>query len=198
MASEFGSGVVRAQRGDARRNHELLLTVAAEAFAERGTDASLEDIARTAGVGIGTLYRHFPSRQALLEAVFRRNVDELCDGADQLRAELPPDEALAEWMQRFVRYAATKKGLATHLKSVLAADSEIFAYSHGRVVGTFDALVRDAIAADRIRSDVSADDLLRTLSGICLMSEGIEQQGCRMSQLIMDGLRYRPSEQVQA
>jgi AcrR family transcriptional regulator len=185
--------VTRPQRADARRNRERLLEAASVAFGERGTDASLEEIARSAGVGIGTLYRHFPTRDALMAEVFRRNVDELCDGADQLLAELPPDEALCEWMQRFVRYVAVKKGLATHLKSVIAADSELFTYSHGRVTGTFESLLTAAKDAGTIRSDVAADDLLHALSGICMVSEGdTQQQGCRMSRLLVDGLRYRP------
>jgi AcrR family transcriptional regulator len=189
--------VTRPQRADARRNRERLLEAASVAFGERGTDASLEEIARSAGVGIGTLYRHFPTRDALMAEVFRRNVDELCDGADQLLAELPPDEALCEWMQRFVRYVAVKKGLATHLKSVISADSELFTYSHGRVTGTFEGLLQAAKNAGTIRSDVSADDLLHALSGICMVSEeDTQQQGCRMSRLLMDGLRYRPAEAV--
>ena len=93
---------------------------AADAFADRGIDASLEGIAKAAGVGIGTLYRHYPTRDALVEAVYRHNVELLCDGADELRATLPPDEALAEWMQRFVAYVASKKGLANYLKSVVS------------------------------------------------------------------------------
>jgi AcrR family transcriptional regulator len=185
--------VTRPQRADARRNRERLLEAASVAFGERGTDASLEEIARSAGVGIGTLYRHFPTRDALMAEVFRRNVDELCDGAEQLLAELPPDEALCEWMQRFVRYVAVKKGLATHLKSVISADSELFTYSHGRVTGTFESLLKAATDAGTIRSDVAADDLLHALSGICMVSEGdTQQQGCRMSRLLVDGLRYRP------
>ena len=107
----------RPMRADARRNREQLLEVASDAFSEYGVDASLEDIARRAGVGIGTLYRHFPSRDALLEAVFRRNVDQLADSADELLRELPPDRALDEFMRRFVAYVASKKGLASHLKS---------------------------------------------------------------------------------
>lgn len=185
--------MTRPQRADARRNRERLLQAASAAFEQRGADASLEEIARSAGVGIGTLYRHFPTRDALMAEVFRRNVDELCDGAEALLAELPPDEALCEWMQRFVRYVAVKKGLASHLKSVISADSELFTYSHGRVTGTFERLLQAATDAGAIRSDVAADDLLHALSGICMVSEeDTQQQGCRMSRLLMDGLRYRP------
>jgi AcrR family transcriptional regulator len=186
--------VTRPQRADARRNRERLLEAASVAFGERGTDASLEEIARSAGVGIGTLYRHFPTRDALMAEVFRRNVDELCDGAEQLLVELPADEALCEWMQRFVRYVAVKKGLATHLKSVISEDSELFTYSHDRVTGTFELLLQAATDAGTIRSDVAAEDLLHALSGICMVSgEDTQNQGCRMSRLLVDGLRYRPA-----
>ena len=99
-------------RADARRNRDLLLSAAAQVYAERGVDASLEEIARRADVGIGTLYRHFPTRDALNEAVYRREVERLCDGVDELIASNPPDVALAGWMRRFAGYVATKKGMA--------------------------------------------------------------------------------------
>jgi AcrR family transcriptional regulator len=185
--------VARVQRADARRNRDRLLEVASEAFTEYGADASLEDMARRAGVGIGTLYRHFPSRAALLEAVFRRNVDQLCDGAVELLETLPPEQALDQWMRRFVSYVAKKKGLAMHLKSVLSADSTLFAYSQERMLATIRQLVEAAIAAGAIRADVGSEDLLRALSGVCLMADGPgwQDQACRISALLMDGLRYQ-------
>src|SRR4051795_1656550 len=127
MLDRRGGAMGRAPRADACRNRDLLLDVASAAFAREGVDASLERIAKDAGVGIGTLYRHFPNRDALLEAVFRHNVDDIASQADELIETLPGDQALAEWMNRFVRYVSTKKGLATHLKSVVSADAEIFA-----------------------------------------------------------------------
>ena len=184
--------MVRAQRADARRNRDRLLAAASAVFEREGAEASLEEVARTAGVGIGTLYRHFPTRADLLEAVYRRNVDELCDGAAALLETLPPDRALEEWMQRFVRYVPAKKGMATHLKSIVSAESELFAYSHGRVTGTFETLIRAAAAAGSIRSDVDGEDVLRALSGICLVGDQqTQQQVCRLSHLLMDGLRYQ-------
>ncbi len=187
--------MTRPMRADARRNHDRLVEVASEAFARDGVDASLEEIARQAGVGIGTLYRHFPSRDALLETVFRRNVDQLTDSAEELLAELPPEEALAEWMQRFIAYVASKKGLAAHLKSVLSADSELFAYSHGRMNAAILRLVTAAAESGGIRRDADPDDLLRALSGVCLMNDapGWQDQACRISGLLMDGLRYQPA-----
>ena len=184
--------MVRAQRSDACRNRDRLLEVAADAFAAAGVDASLEKIAKTAGVGIGTLYRHFPTRDALVEAVFRHNVDLLCAGAEELSASLPPDEALAEWMQRFVGYVATKKGLATYLKSVVSADSDLFVSTHARVHDTVEQLVAAATAAGTIRPGVDGMDLLRALSGVCLMADqpGGPEPGAKVATLLMDGLRY--------
>jgi AcrR family transcriptional regulator len=160
-------------------------------------DASLEEVAKRAGVGIGTLYRHFPTRDALVEAVYRREVEQLCDAASELLATRPADQALAEWMQRFVAYVATKKGLATALKSVIAADSELFTYTHQRIRGAAESLVEAAARDGSIRSDVDPADLLRAMSGVCLVSSppgwqdaGWQEQACRVTRLLMDGLRY--------
>ncbi|HEX3706581.1 MAG TPA: helix-turn-helix domain-containing protein [Mycobacteriales bacterium] len=182
----------RAMRADAQRNRDKLVEVAAIAFARDGIDTSLEDIARTAEVGIGTLYRHFPSRDALLEAVFRHNVDDIAGQADELLETLPADQALAEWMSRFVRYVATKKGLATHLKSVVSHDAEIFAYSHDRMDTTMRRMVETGQKQGTIRLDVDYHDVLKGLSGVCMMSDvpGWQDQACRVSGLLMDGLRY--------
>ena len=182
----------RPKRADAQRNYDKLIAAGREAFTEKGSDASLEDIARRAGVGIGTLYRHFPNRDALVEAVYRHNVDLLCDGADELRATLPPDEALAEWMRRFVSYVASKKGLANYLKSVVSADSDLFVSTHARVQQTISDLVQAAAEAGTIRAGVEGMDLLRALSGVCLMSDqaGESGHGATVAELLMDGLRY--------
>src|SRR3954452_16138734 len=160
--------MARAQRADACRNRDRLLDVAAQAVAECGVDASLEGIAKCAGVGIGTLYRHYPNRDALVEAVYRHNVDLLCDGAEELSATKPPDEALAEWMQRFVVYVASKKGLANYLKAVVSADSDLFVSTHQRVQQTISGLVDAAAGAGLIRPGVDGMDVLRALGGVCL------------------------------
>ena len=182
----------RALRADAQRNRDKLVEVASAAFARDGIDTSLEEIARTAGVGIGTLYRHFPSRDALLEAVFRRNVDDIAAQADELLETLPADQALSEWMSRFVRYVATKKGLASHLKSVVSHDAEIFAYSHAKMDSVMKRLVEAGQREGTIRPDVDYLDVLKGLSGVCMMSDvpGWQDQACRISGLLMDGLRY--------
>ena len=183
---------VRAQRADACRNHDRLLEVASEAFATWGVEASLEQIAKSAGVGIGTLYRHFPTRDALVEAVYRHNVDLLCAGADELRASLPPDEALAEWMQRFVSYVPSKKGLATYLKSAVSADSDLFQSTHAKVSQTIGMLVDAAADAGMIRARIDGMDLLRALGGLCMMADqpGGPEQAAKVATLLMDGLRY--------
>jgi AcrR family transcriptional regulator len=184
--------MVRAQRADACRNRDRVLEVASAAFAERGIEASLEAIAKEAGVGIGTLYRHYPTRDALIEAVYRHNVALLCDGARELQESLPPDEALAEWMQRFVAYVGTKKGLATYLKSVVSAESDLFQSTHARVSETIGQLVSAASDAGRIRSGVEGMDILRALSGMCMMADNPDghEERSRVAALLMDGLRY--------
>jgi len=182
----------RVQRADARRNYDLLVEAAADAFARDGIETSLEGIARQAGVGIGTLYRHFPSRDCLVEAVFRHNVAQLTQAADELLSTLPPGQALAEWMRRFVSYVSTKKGLATHLKTVVSANSDLFVSSHQQVDAAIRKLVEAAVASGDIRDDVDAMDLLRALSGVCLVdAPGWQDQACRITGLLMDGLRYR-------
>jgi AcrR family transcriptional regulator len=183
----------RAMRADARRNHDTLLAAAAGVFAERGADASLEEVARQAGVGIGTLYRHFPNRDALVEAAYRRELELVCDRAAELLISSPPDVALATWMQSFADYIATKKGMASTLKSFLGADNELFSYSRQRIHEAINSLLQAAVAAGSIRADVDGDDLLRAMSGICMTTDGADWQH-RTSRLIgplVDGLRYR-------
>ena len=184
--------MARAQRADACRNRDRLLEVASAAFADRGIETSLESIAKEACVGIGTLYRHYPTRDALIEAVYRHNVALLCDGAEELEDSLPPDEALAEWMQRFVAYVGTKKGLATYLKSVVSAESDLFQTTHARVAETIGRLVDAATEAGTIRAGVDGMDLLRALSGVCMMTDNVAgpEHGARVATLLMDGLRY--------
>jgi AcrR family transcriptional regulator len=183
----------RPLRADAQRNKDKLLTAAVAAFAEHGVDASLEDIARQAGVGIGTLYRHFPTRDCLMESVYRHQVELLCDAADDLVATETPDQALATWMERFVQHVATKRGMAMALKSVIGKDSELFAYCHGRIRASVKLLLDNAVKSGDIRSDVEAADLLKALSGICLVSDqpGWQDQARRLVGLLHDGLRYR-------
>jgi AcrR family transcriptional regulator len=184
--------MARAQRADACRNRDRLLEVASEAFARDGVDASLEKIAKTAGVGIGTLYRNFPNRDALMEAVYRHNVDQLEVDAAKIAANNTPGEALDIFMQRFVAYVATKKGLAMHLKTVLGSESELFVDSQRRLHNIVGEMVAAAIESGEIRPDTDSEDLIRALAGVCMTSDmSVSQdQPCRIAKLLMDGLRY--------
>jgi AcrR family transcriptional regulator len=173
------------------RNRELLLTAAAAAFAARGADVSLEDIARDAGVGIGTLYRHFPTRDLLVQAVYRHEVDVLCESADQLLETLPPDQALAEWMQLFVRHVATKRGMLSVLKPMMNADAIFFAQTRGRAVAAATKLLDAGVAAGTIRSDIRGDDLLRAVGGVCMSTDQERSESSeRLVGLLFDGLRH--------
>jgi AcrR family transcriptional regulator len=182
----------RQPRADARRNRETLLVSAAQAFAERGVETSLEDIAKRSGVGIGTLYRHFPTRHDLIAAVYLREVDLLCGGVDDLLATLPADEALAAWMRRFVSYVAAKRGMASALKSMLGVDSEVFTHSRQRIAAAIGSLLEAAAASGVIRSGVDPDDLLRAMGGFCMINDqpGWQDQAIRLVGLLIDGLRY--------
>ncbi|MGE0026896.1 MAG: TetR/AcrR family transcriptional regulator [Thermoleophilia bacterium] len=179
-------------RPDAQRNREKLMAAAVAAFAEDGVRASLEQIARRAGVGIGTLYRHFPSRDALVAAVYRQEVGRLAAAAPELLAEYPPDVALRRWMDRFVEYAATKRGLGEALKAAMESDSELHVDGFAALTGALDALVGAAIAAGTIRADARGDDVLRALGAVWMIRDGDdrEEQTTRTLDLIVDGLRY--------
>ena len=179
-------------RADARRNRDRLIEVAARLFAEHGVEASLEEIARRAGVGIGTLYRHFPTREHLVEVVYQREVEALCAAADELARRHPPDVALAEWMQRFVDYIATKRGMANSLRILLTTNSELFAASSGKVVQALGRLVEAAAAAGTIRGDVESSDLLHALSGIYGAPDTPDwrDRSRRLVSVLVDGLRW--------
>lgn len=179
-------------RADARRNQERLVDTAATLFDERGIEAPLEEIARRAEVGIGTLYRHFPTRDVLIEAVYRREVEKLCDGVDDLLTDLAPDVALATWMRSFATYVARKRGMAMALKSFLGADTDLFTQSHQRIQGAIATLVGAAVQAGTVRSDVDPADLLRAMGGICMAADtpGWAERTGRLVDLLMDGLRY--------
>ena len=177
-------------RADARRNRERLLDAALALFLEDGPDVPLEAVAKRAGVGIGTLYRHFPTREALVEAAYRSEVAHLCEAADELGRALPPDEALAAFMDRFVDYAATKKGLKSMLMSVSESGSDVFADTRTQITAAVASLVDAAIAAGTIRSDVDTEDVLRAMGAVWSVPAGSEDQARRVLMLVMDGLRH--------
>jgi AcrR family transcriptional regulator len=183
-------------RADAQRNRDRLVEVAAQAFAADGVDASLEEIAKRAGVGIGTLYRHFPTREHLVEVVYRREVEGLCHAADELAREHPADVALELWMQRFVDYIATKRGLATSLRLLLTTNSTLFSDTSGRVSGAMRGLIEAAAAAGKIRPDVDASDVMHALGGIYSAPNTPDwrERSGRLVKLLMDGLRFGAKE----
>jgi AcrR family transcriptional regulator len=180
----------RPQRADARRNYEKLVTAAREAFAGGGTATSLEEIARRAGVGIGTLYRHFPTRQDLLEAVYVEEVEALCQSAADL-ADLPPWDALIVWLHRFVGYLATKRALAEELLAYLDRDAEFFRGCRSAFYAAGEPLFARAQAARVVRADVGFDDVIQMASGIAKMPGAAPDQVERILDVALDGLRSR-------
>jgi AcrR family transcriptional regulator len=183
----------RAPRADSLRNRERLVAAATHVFSSGAQPASLEAVARQAGVGIGTLYRHFPTRDALFEAVYRREVDQLSDLAEQLAHEASPIEALRTWLHANVRLAATKKGMLEALQLVALGSSELKAYSFERMTGALALLLDRGVAAGEVRADVTADDLLRTLVGIFYAEREGDWQptALRLVDIFVDGLRTR-------
>jgi AcrR family transcriptional regulator len=185
----------RRPRTDAIRNRERVLEAAKVVFSAGGPDASLEAVARQAGVGIGTLYRHFPTREALFEAVYRREVEHLAELAEQLKAEMPPVDALRHWLRSNVEFVATKKGMSAALALAVNNSSELTAYSFERLTKAVGRLLDRAIAAGEIRADISPEDLLRALVGMCYLHDqpGWQASVLRLLDVFIDGLR-RPSD----
>jgi len=183
--------VNRPKRADARRNYDKLVAAAREAFAEDGTSAPLEEIALRAGVGIGTLYRHFPTRQALLEAVYVDEVEAMARSAADL-ADLPPWDALSQWLHRYVGFAATKRALAEALLETADADSDVLLSCRRALSSAGTALIERAQQAGVVRPDATFSDIGRLVGGIAMVPTVDPQQKERMLTLALDGLRYRP------
>ena len=184
--------IARKPRADAVRNRERVLEAAKVVFSAGGPDASLEAVAKRAGVGIGTLYRHFPTREALYEAVYRREVEQLSELAEELKDDGEPVEALRRWLRSNVEFVATKKGMAAAL--ALAAGpppSELTAFSFERLTKAIGMLLQRAVTAGEIRADVGPEDLLRTLVGMCMLHDqpGWQAGVIRMLDVLVDGLR---------
>jgi AcrR family transcriptional regulator len=190
----------RKPRADAVRNRERVLEAAKAVFSSGGPDASLEAVARRAGVGIGTLYRHFPTREALYEAVYRREVEQLGELAEQLKSEASPVEALRLWLRSNVAFVATKKGMAAALAIAAQGTSELTAFSYERLTKAVGALLDRAVAAGEIRADVSPDDLLRALIGMCYLHDqpGWQASVVRLLDVFVDGLRLRADDAATA
>lgn len=179
-------------RADARRNRDAVLAVAAEEFSRHGVEASLEDIARQAGVGIGTLYRHFPTREDLVFGVYRREVERLCEAVDELSADHPPDEALRLWMERFVDYAATKRGMIGLLRTMMQDSRiELFRDLKQGINTAAGTLLTRAAEAGLIRNDVTSDELMRGLGGICMANDAdTSDTALRLVSIVFDGMRF--------
>jgi AcrR family transcriptional regulator len=186
----------RKPRADAQRNRDRLLEAARTVFSAGGPEASLEAVARTAGVGIGTLYRHFPTREALFEAVYRHEVQQLADLAVRLQKAKRPVEALRQWIHSIVRFIATKKGMSAALAFAIAKDSDLISFSSEHLTKAIGLLLDKAIAAGEIRADISAEDLLRTVVGICYTHDqpGWQKNVLRLVDIFVDGLRTRPAK----
>jgi AcrR family transcriptional regulator len=178
-------------RADAQRNRDRLLEVAASAFAQEGPEVALETIAKAAGVGIGTLYRHFPTREALVDAAYRNELARLSDSVDDLLKRLPPDRALRTWMDRFVDYMTTKRGMGDALRALIASGGDPFSESRARLTAAVTTLLSAGAEAGLLRADVQPDDVLVGLSGLSLATPDLQQrqQAARLLDLLMDGLR---------
>jgi len=183
----------RPLRADAQRNRDRLLDAAVRAFSQDRPDVTLDAIAKDAGVGIGTLYRHFPTRDALVEAAYRNELARLCDAVAELLQAQPPDQALRAWMDRFVDYMTTKRGMADALRAVIASGGNPYAQSRDRLIAAIATLLRAAEAAGTVRPDIEPADVLAGLSGVSLAAGEPAQrdQAKRVLDLLMDGLRYR-------
>lgn len=190
----------RKPRADAVRNRERVLEAAKVVFNAGGPEASLEAVAKRAGVGIGTLYRHFPTREELFEAVYRREVEQLSELAEQLKNAKDPVDALRRWLRSNVEFVATKKGMSAALALTFQSSSDLAAFSMDRLTKAIGSLLDRAVAAGEMRGDVSPHDLLRALVGMCYMHDqpGWQSSVLRMLDVFVDGLRVQPGAKAKA
>lgn len=194
---DTGAAEGRPLRTDARRSLDALLEAAKEVFATAGVDAPVREIAAKAGLGVGTVYRHFPRRSDLVAAVFRREIDACADAAVTLAERNDPFDALAQWMQRFAAFFATKRGLAGALHSGDTAFEALPAHFDRRLRPALHALLTSAAAAGQVRADVAADELLGAVARLCSSSRDEDRgQAERMVALLADGLRYGDARSV--
>ena len=178
-------------RADARRSHERLLAAATDAFAEKGADAPLEDIAKRAGVGIGTLYRHFPARLDLQEAVYRQQVSAVCAQGAGLADAPSPGEAFAGWLRVLASYLVTKRGLASALIAAKGRDSDVISACSQVIRSTADRLLQRAQEAGAVRADLTAMDVMMLVHGVVVATERTPEQAYRLLSITLDGLRAR-------
>ena len=190
----------RKPRADAVRNRERVLEAAKAVFSAGGSEASLEAVAKRAGVGIGTLYRHFPTREDLFEAVYRREVEQLSELAEQLKNAKDPVDALRRWLRSNVEFVATKKGMSAALALTFQSSSELAAFSMDRLIKAIGSLLDRAVAAGEMRADIGPEDLFRALIGMCYMHDqrGWQASVLRMLDVFVDGLRVQPAGKTKA
>lgn len=181
-----------ALRADARRNRERILETAVRVFSERGADVPIDTIAKAAGVGSATLYRHFPTREELVEAAYRNELARVCDSAAELLADLAPDRALRLWMDRFIDYLAAKHGMADALRAAVASGADPFAETLDKLGAAIAALLHAGAEAGLLRSDVDPLDVGFSLAGIALVTSAPDQRerAGSLLDLLLDGLRY--------
>jgi len=191
MSKKRSQPARRKPRTDAQQNRERILEAAKEAFTRSGASTSLDDVARQAGVGAGTLYRHFPTRDALLEAVYRTEVEKLAAAERKFAQTMPPIEALRAWMLLFVDYIAAKHIIAPALNTVVGGPSKLYEASRGQLSGAIEALVKRAIKSGEIRRDLDPFDLLRALIGVSNVasSPDWQQSAKRLVDILITGSR---------
>lgn len=180
----------RPKRADARRNYDKLVTAARQAFTDLGSSASLEEIARRADVGIGTLYRHFPTRQDLLQAVYVEEVEALAASVEDF-ADLSPWDALVAWLRRFVAYALAKRALSDELLATVGTESPVFRKCHDAIWDAGEPLLRRAQEDGSVRKDTDFTEVAKMVSGISMIKSAEPEQLDRILLMALDGLRYR-------
>jgi AcrR family transcriptional regulator len=187
-----GSGDERPLRADAQRNYERLVEAARKVFADQGGNASMEAIAKQAGVGVGTLYRRFPRRIDVVEAVYREDVDVLARGADRGLSDLEPWVALEGWLRAYIDYARTKRTFLTELHEAFEQNPDLKLASRDRITAACDRVLRRAQDAGVARTDISGGDLMALVSPMCMSATLSPDQGQRLVTMVLDGLRHGP------
>lgn len=189
MSQATTPGVGRPQRADAARNHQRIVEVARGVFAERGSEASMEEIARAAEVGVGTLYRHFPKRIDLVEAVYREDVDALVSTADDLAAQADAWVALREWLEAFVHYAQAKRTFLTELHEAFEKNPDLAVASREKITGAIGSVLARAQAEGCARLDIDATDVMQLVGGMCMAKGATLEQNQRLLTFVLDGIR---------
>ena len=189
---DLGPDPARPMRADARRNYELLVTAARHVFNEQGGEASMDAIAKEAGVGIGTLYRHFPKRINVVEAVYKTDVDRLVATANEVVDTMEPWEALVSWLEAFVDYASTKRNFLTELHEAFEKAPELRVASRERIEGALGIVLEHAQSAGVVRQDLDGPDLMQLLGSMCMSATLTGDQSKRLLVMILDGLRPPP------